>query len=115
MLNVANITVKSIWNNFNVAGHIEGNLHHRPTHSLTHSLTHSPTHSLTHSLAGVSKNNSQMHMNNKVFEREQNTKDCLVYYTDMLYHTILPASGSRSPRPIPASGSRYPRPISTEL
>ncbi len=64
------------------------------------------TYLLTHSLtcAGVSKNNSQMHMNSKVFEREQNTKDCLVYYTDMLYHTILPASGSR-----------YPRPISTEL
>ncbi len=94
MLNVANITVRSIWNNFNVASHIEGN-------SLTHSLTHLLTHSLTYSLlySGVSKSNSQMHMNSKVFEREQNTKDCLVYYTDMLYHTIIPGTISRSPTP----------------
>lgn len=61
-MNIAGIVVKSIWNNFNVAGHIEG----------------------------VSKNNSQMHMNSKVFVREHNTKLCIQQYADAVYHLIYP-------------------------
>ena len=56
-LNIANIVLKSIWNNDNMAEHIEGS----------------------------SKSNFQMHMHPKVFLREEETKKCIVENAQAAY------------------------------
>ena len=39
-------------------------------------------------IENISKNNFQMHMSTKVFEREQKTKICLKIYADDIYNMI---------------------------
>eukprot|EP01036_Dinobryon_divergens_P029318 gene29318-38397_t len=60
LLNMANITLTSIWNNDNMAEHIEG----------------------------VSKSNFQMHMHQNVFAREHATKKCIVDHAQTLYSLV---------------------------
>ena len=60
LLNMANITLTSIWNNDNMAEHIEG----------------------------VSKSNFQMHMHQNVFVREHATKKCIVDHAQTIYFLV---------------------------
>lgn len=60
ILNLANITLRSIWNNDNMAEHIEG----------------------------VSKSNFQMHMNPNVFAREHATKKCIVDHAQKIHFLV---------------------------
>lgn len=61
VLALGGIKVNSIWNNDNVAKHIEG----------------------------ISKSNMQMHLNAKVFKRESNTKECIQLHSNEAQKMIL--------------------------